>query len=122
MPKKGQGSSPETVLDPLYYALSRYSQDNPLPKFRECVVCFSHVYDGGMPGNRVRDHDSLQQKQVLDVISAFVMVDDGGLLCDAYNTAEVGGEDRTEILVMERGRFREWLGKRQGGAGNISDF
>ena len=37
------------------------------------------------------------------------MADDTGLLCDAYNTAELGEQDCTMIFVMEKHRFPGWL-------------
>lgn len=122
LPKKKQSHSSEYILDPLFFVLSRYADDNQLPRFRECVVCFSHIYDRKLPERRIRDYDNLQQKQLLDVLAAFIMIDDSGLLCDAYNTTELGEQDRTEILVMEKERFGSWLSERQKGIESISDF
>ena len=57
------------------------------------------------PPGGVRDYDNLEEKQILDLLSSFVMADDTGLLCDAYNTAELGEQDCTMIFVMEKHRF-----------------
>ncbi len=122
LPKKKPSQSPEFLLDPLYAAMNHYADNYPLPKYRECVVCFMHMYDNRLPQRRVRDYDNIQQKQILDVLAAFIMVDDSGLLCDAYNTTELGAQDQTEILVMEKGRFGSWLEERQKDLKNISDF
>ena len=54
------------------------------------MVCFTQVYDQCLPTRRIRDYDNLEEKQLLDVLSTFVMADDTGLLCDAYNTAALG--------------------------------
>ena len=51
------------------------------------------------------DYENLEEKQILDLLSSFVMADDTGLLCDAYNTAELGEQDCTMIFVMEKHRF-----------------
>ena len=72
--------------------------------------------------SRFRDYDNLEMKQILDVISAFVMEDDSGLLCDAYNTTEKGTTNCTRITIMEKERFGEWLEKSKNSIKNISDF
>ena len=109
LPKRRQKSSAEFIVDPLYFTLKSYLQNNSLPRFEHCVVCFVHVYDKMLPSGRVRDYDNLELKQILDVVSAFVMADDTGLLCDTYNTTELGEKDLTRIIVMEKESFERWL-------------
>ena len=122
LPKRKQRRSTEFLVDPLYFTLSSYADNHNLPRFKECVVCFSHVYDKELSSRRIRDYDNLELKQILDVVSTFVMVDDTGLLCDAYNTTELGESDCTRITVMEKERFTEWLNKRKNSIESISDF
>jgi hypothetical protein len=122
LPKRKQRHSSEFLLDPLYFTLDRYADSNPLPKFRHCVVCFSHVYNRELPERRVRDYDNMELKQILDVVSTFVMTDDGGILCDAYNTTELGDTDSTVISVMDKDRFPEWLEARKKSMESIRDF
>ena len=122
LPKRKQRKSTEFLIDPLYFTLSSYADNHSLPHFEECVVCFSHVYDRELSSRRIRDYDNLELKQILDVVSTFVMVDDTGLLCDAYNTTELGESDCTRITVMEKERFTEWLNKRKNSIESISDF
>lgn len=122
LPKRKQRKSTEFLIDPIYFTLSSYADNHSLPHFEECVVCFSHVYDRELSSRRIRDYDNLELKQILDVVSTFVMVDDTGLLCDAYNTTELGESDCTRITVMEKERFTEWLNKRKNSIESISDF
>lgn len=122
LPKRKQRKSTEFLIDPLYFTLSSYADNHKLPSFEKCVVCFSHVYDKELSLRRIRDYDNLELKQILDVVSTFVMVDDTGLLCDAYNTTELGESDCTRITVMEKERFAEWLNKRKNSIESISDF
>ena len=70
----------------------------------------------------IRDYDNLELKQILDVIAAFLMEDDSGLLIDAYNTTETGKTDCTEISVMEKERFSDWIKEHEKHLKNISDF
>ena len=121
LPKRKQRKSSEFLVDPLYFTLNSYVCNHSIPHFKECVVCFSHVYDEKI-SSRFRDYDNLEMKQILDVISAFVMEDDSGLLCDAYNTTEKGTTNCTRITIMEKERFGEWLEKSKNSIKNISDF
>lgn len=112
LPKRQKRQSSEFLIDPIHAALSQYAKSNPMPQFHHCVVCFSHVYCQEQPERWVRDYDNLELKQLLDVVASFIMVDDSGLLCDAYNTTELGETDCTHIFVMPQGRFPEWLKQR----------
>ena len=122
LPKRKQRRSTEFLIDPLYFTLSSYVCNHSVPRFRECVVCFSHVYDEKTSRKRIRDYDNYELKQILDVISSFVMDDDTGLLCDAYNTTEIGTSDCTRITVMAKELFPKWLEERGNTLKAISDF
>ena len=122
LPKRKQRQSTEFLIDPLYFTLSQYSDSNELPKFKHCVVCFSHIYSEKYHNRRVRDYDNLELKQLLDVLSTFIMEDDTGLLVDAYNTTEIGEADCTRISVMDKDRFQKWLAQREKSLKTISDF
>lgn len=122
LPKRKQRQSTEFLIDPFYAALEGYSRQNALPRFSHCVVCFAHIYCQDLPERRVRDYDNLELKQLLDVIAAFLLEDDNGLLCDAYNTTELGEQDCTKIFVMEKKRFPQWLAERKESLKTISDF
>lgn len=122
LPKRKQRQSTEFLIDPLYFTLSQYSDSHKLPKFRQCVVCFSHIYSEEFHDRRVRDYDNLELKQLLDVLSTFIMEDDTGLLVDAYNTTEIGETDCTRISVMDKDHFPLWLEQREKNLKTISDF
>lgn len=110
MPKRKQNASTEFLLDPLYYAMGHFMDSQKrLPRYEECVVHFTQVYDRSLPSRRIRDFDNLELKQVLDIITAFVMVDDGGLLCEVHHCSQLGDTDKTLISVMEKRTFPWWL-------------
>lgn len=48
LPKRRQRQSSEFLLDPLYFALEQYAKEQPLPHYRNCVVCFAQVYKSEM--------------------------------------------------------------------------
>ena len=45
----------------------------------------------------------------MDVAASYLLVDDSGLLCDAYFTTELGETDCTRIFIMDSGHFSIWL-------------
>lgn len=122
LPKRKQRQNTEFLLDPFYFSLEQYAKEHPMPHFSDCVVCFTQVYDQCLPTRRIRDYDNLEEKQLLDVLSTFVMADDTGLLCDAYNTAALGEKDCTRISVMEKKRFPAWLAEHENTLKSISVF
>ena len=122
LPKKKSRQSSLFLLDPLGTALAKYTAEHSLPRFRDCVICITHVYDHELPDWCLLDYDNMQQKQLLDMIALYVMEDDSGLLCDAYNTTELGDKDCTRIYIMEKNRFSVWLLQREKALKNISDF
>ena len=93
-----------------------------MPEMQHCVVCFCHVYDKALPERRIRDYDNLELKQYLDVATSFILPDDSGLLCDAYNTTELGQQDCTRITIMDSKRFPDWLDARQNALQSITDL
>lgn len=122
LPKKNKRQSTEFIIDPLYFTLSRYADDHNLKRYKHCVVCFSHIYSENFPRRNIRDYDNLELKQFLDVIATFIMVDDTGLLIDAYNTTEIGKSNCTEISVMSKKCFPDWLKARENSLKTISDL
>lgn len=112
IPKRKQRQSTEYLTDPLAAALEQYVKTHAVHRFRHCVVCFSHVYCRDLPERRIRDYDNLELKQFLDAVGAWLLTDDGGLLCDAYQTTELGETDCTRMFIMEKSRFPAWLSER----------
>ena len=109
LPKRKQHVNAAFLHEPLNYALQNYLTVHSLPLYRECVVCFSQIYDRNGPFDRVRDYDNLEFKQLLDTIATYIMVDDSGLYCDSYHTTELGNEDYTSVNIMEKSVFPAWL-------------
>ncbi len=109
LPKRKQWQKSEYLADPLGAALTQYARGHPLPRFRHCVLCFTHVYARDLPDRCIRDYDNLELKQIQDVIAPFVLTDDSGALCDTYHTTQLGEADGTRVSIMEREIFPGWL-------------
>lgn len=122
MPKRTKRVNTTYLTDPLYYSLQSYTKEHTLPHFKECVVCFSHIFDRNLSSRRIRDYDNLECKQILDTAASFLMTDDSGLFCDAYHTTEFGDRDCTILTIMETGAFPKWLKEQKAKGNSISDF
>ena len=112
LPKKHKSTNLEFIFDPLFFALERYCAAECINKFCECVVCFEHIYSRETPARCIRDYDNIELKQILDIITTFVMTDDSGALCDMYNTTGYGAKDMTRVSVMDKNKFKEWIAVR----------
>ena len=112
LPKKKQWRSTEYLIDPLNAALEQYVKTHTIQRFRNCVVCFSHAYSRDLPERRVRDYDNLEVKQYMDAVATWLLIDDGGLLCDVYHTTELGDTDCTRMFIMDPAWFPTWLSER----------
>ena len=111
IPKRNKWVS-NFITDPLYAVLEKFVSERPLPfePFLKCVVCITHIYDKSLfTKGRVCDHDNIELKGILDVINTFLLTDDGGMLCDIFNTSEYGEMDMVQISVMKKHMFPEWL-------------
>lgn len=122
LPKRTKRVNTTYLTDPLYYCLETYAKEHTLPRFKECVVCFTHVFDRALSSRRVRDYDNLECKQILDTVASFLMTDDSGLFCDAYHTTEYGDRDYTLLTIMKTSCFPEWLKEQKEKGIYISDF
>ena len=120
--KKKSKQSNLFLLDPLGAALEKYTTEHTFQRFRECVVCISHVYEHELTDWRLPDYDNLQQKQLIDMIALYVMTDDSSQLCDTYNTTELGEKDCTKVYIMEKKQLSDWLIQRENARKTISDF
>lgn len=109
LPKKKGRYSNQYLLDPLNAALEQFNRTFPIPKFRECTVCFVHVFRSDRASRKYFDYDNLQQKQILDVIALHAMVDDNSLLCDVHHASQPGDTDETKVFIMQKKRFPGWL-------------
>lgn len=119
LPKKKARHSDLFLIDPIHAALEFYRQKEDVPKYEKCAICIVHVYDRTLPEWCILDYDNMQQKQIIDAITAHILVDDSGLLCDAYNTTELGDATCTYVYVMEKERFPIWLKERENARKNI---
>lgn len=106
------------IYKPFFLALqnwckNRQGEGKEIPVYQRATVCFVHEYDEKLPKTRVRDHDNIEEKQIVDALGMYFLVSDGGLYLDTYHTTIWGERDRTSLFLMERDQFCGWIYKRQ---------
>ena len=108
------------LCKPLYTALQHWcvkqaEQSKEIPFFEYATVAFVHEYDRTLPLARVRDHDNMEEKQILDVIDNFFLKSDNGKYINTYHEIALAETDRTHIYVMRREDFPLWLMEKKTG-------
>lgn len=122
LPKRKVHANTAFINEPLHYALKQYLEENPIPVFTNCVVCFIQIYDRKLPLRRIRDYDNLEYKQILDTLSPFLLKDDSGIFCDSYHTTAFGEHDTTSVYIMEKSMFPAWLRDQKNHISDLSEI
>ena len=108
LPKKSEGSA-SYVRAFLYPALKAFFDGKQPVRYSDCVLVFRHVYDAARPERQYRDHDNIEINMVTDIVALYVLPDDAPLRCAHYYCSAVGKGDRTEVYVVPRHDFPQWL-------------
>lgn len=116
LPKKGSGSA-DYIRSFLYPAMQEYFQRKEPVRFTDCVLVYRHVYSRDRPERRMRDHDNIETNMVSDIVAMYVMPDDAPSVCSHYECSVVGEDDRTEVYVVPRTDFSQWLSQENEGGG-----
>jgi len=107
LPRK-EKSSRSYIRDFLYPVLERFAAGREF-RYRNCVLIFCHVYDRNRPEREYRDHDNIELNTVVDAIAMFFLVDDTPLECRHYYCSTAGSTERTEVYIVSRNEFEDWL-------------
>lgn len=108
LPKKGDGSA-DYIRSFLYPAMKEYFQKKEPVRYTDCVLVYRHVYDRERPERRMRDHDNIETNMVSDIVAMYVMPDDAPTVCSHYECSVKGEDDHTEVYVVPRTDFPQWL-------------
>lgn len=122
LPKRKQRQNTEFLLDPFYFSLEQYAKEHPMPRFSDCVVCFTQVYDQCLPPG-VSVTTTIWKKSsfwMSSPPSSWLTIP----ACSAMPTTPLalGEKDCTRISVMEKKRFPAWLAEHENTLKSISDF
>jgi hypothetical protein len=107
LPRK-EKSSRNYIRGFLYPELEQFAEGRRI-RYRNCVLIFRHVYDRNRPEREYRDHDNIELNTVVDAIAMFFLVDDTPLECRHYYCSAAGSTERTEVYIVPRNEFEDWL-------------
>ena len=85
------------------------TEHGPVEQLEEAVVCFEHIYDRKRPVGKVRDHDNIEKKRVLDVLQSCFLHTDSGMAVSLFDCSHWGDKDRTVVHVMKKANFSAYL-------------
>ena len=122
LPKATRHRSSEFLTQPLYHVMNNYCNEQPVKKYRECAVCFIHVYDEKLSLGRIRDYDNTETRNVLNAVAAFFLTDDTGRLCDTYHTTALGEFDCAFVYIMPQQTLPGFVSKRKSTPNPTSNF
>jgi hypothetical protein len=108
LPKKGAGSV-DYIRGILWPALSRFFLGKPLVRYSDCVLIYRHVYGSYYKKRYMRDHDNVETYMISDMVAMYVLYDDCPYLCNNYDCTAEGDGERTEVYVVPKAEFLEWL-------------
>ena len=57
----------------------------------------------------MRDHDNVETYMISDMVAMYVLYDDCPYLCNNYDCTAEGDKERTEVYVVPKAEFLEWL-------------
>lgn len=102
------------LYKPVHLALKnwcgrRQKEGLEVPLYEQATVCFLHGYDKKLSMARVRDHDNIEEKQMVDALGMFFLVSDGGMYLNTYHASVQGDEDRTVLFLMHQEAFPRWI-------------
>jgi len=102
------------LYKPFLMALENWCEEEKehgkkIPDFGQATVCFVHMYNEKLPSGRIRDHDNIEEKQMVDALGMFFLTSDSGLCLDTYHTTVLGKKDRTYLFLMEQNQFPYWI-------------
>lgn len=108
LPNRFSRDNGEFLTKPLRNSLIQFQREQPIARFRDCMICIVHGYDVALSMRRVRDYDNIETKRYLDVIEAVMLTNDSGLLCSVLQTTEIMDRDCTQFYLMQPETLPQW--------------
>lgn len=99
MTKRDGRNNAEFILEPLSYALERFAGEEIIERYDQALIWFIYEYASDTPARHIRDYDNIEAKEVLDVVNAFFLLDDGGDFCQLHYSTLRGERDCTRIII-----------------------
>ena len=109
LPMRSRNYASEFMAAPLRQALMEFLTAHPRKRYRDCVICVVHQYDGSLGLPPYREDDGIEMKRIMDVIETMLLTNDSGLLCTFLHCVELGTADAMRIYLMTPEALPIWL-------------
>lgn len=77
--------------------------------YDDCVVIFRHLYEKESFFRDKVDHDNILIRPVLNILSDFFLADDEPETCDIFQCFSYADCAATQVFLVPRSKFIEWL-------------
>lgn len=77
--------------------------------YDDCVVIFRHLYEKESFFRDKVDHDNIMIRPVLNILSDFFLADDEPEICDIFQCYSYADCAATQVFLVPRSKFIEWL-------------
>lgn len=108
--QQGEQSRYEEINHTFLPAFQNFFAEGRFPVYEsKAVLCFINIYESE---RQLKDHDNFEIKQVIDILSAFILTDDNPKWCSQYmdyRMGKMGEKCHTEIYVVPQSQFIEFL-------------
>lgn len=112
LPKIKQHNA-QIISLPLQVTLKNFFKNRNVNKKIPSVICYCHVYSKEVSPSRYLDHDNIETKAITDIITDYILYDDGPQFLNHYHCSAIGKYSHTEIFIVPQNEFVEWFSWKQ---------
>lgn len=95
----------KTIGITLHHALNDFCISNNIIPLNNCAIIFTSFCNQNNKAY-ISDNDNKEAKDVMNILSKHLVIDDNGLICDImYRTQSTAEQNRTEIILVEKEGF-----------------
>lgn len=95
----------KTIGITLHHALNDFCISNNITPLNKCAIIFTSFCNQNNKAY-ISDNDNKEAKDVMNILSKHLVIDDNGLICDImYRTQSTTEQNRTEIIIVEKEGF-----------------
>lgn len=106
---QGEGSRYDEITRLYLPAFRNFFSKGRFPIYEsKAVLCFFNYYTSEQ---ELKDHDNFETKQIIDILSTFILPDDNPKWCSHFMDYRFGDKCHTEIYVIPQSKFIEMWNK-----------
>ena len=105
--KEGESKRYAEIAHTYLTAFQKFFSSGRFPVYEsKAVIVFYHYYKNE---KFLKDHDNFETKQIIDILSAFLLTDDNPKWCSNFMDYRMGDTNHTEIYIVPESQFIDFL-------------